>query len=291
MYMNHIILAISLHYVLLCTCMCISYSQQMPSQQPSALMPTPTIQSQMTTPTMGGAQNQYAPPTMPGSVGGFPQQQQQPQPPPHLQPQGLGAPPMSAMPSSLMSAPVPAATSLPTAPSTSLYGSGGPPHPQQLLQPPTNVAPPPVAHAGGVGGIPMAMTPASAGVATAGGVVAPQASTASSTPAIAMATASGGVGMPAASGGSGVNANIAGGSVSGVGGAGGGSGSVGTPNAGTEKKKKKKKVHVWVLLYLYCTAKYFRWTIISPNQAICVIQNHAFSEMNFRPCGKIFTQM
>ena len=247
----------------------------------------------MTTPTMGGAQNQYAPPTMPGSVGGFPQQQPQPQPPPHLQPQGLGAP-MSATPSSLMSAPVPAANSLPTVPSTSLYGSGGPPHPQQLLQPPTN-APPPVAHAGGVGGVPMAMTSASAGVATAGGVVAPQASTALSAPAVAMATASGGVGMPAASGGSGVNANVAGGSVSGVGGAGGGGGSVGTPNAGTEKKKKKKKVqvhvHVCVLLYLYCTAKNFHWTIIFPNQAICVIQNHVFSEMNFRPCSKIFTRM
>ena len=200
---------------------------------------------------------------------------------------------MSATPSSLMSVPVPAATSLPTAPSTSLYGSGGPPHPQQLLQPPTNIAPPPVAHAGGVGGVPMAMTSASAGVTTAGGVVAPQASTASSAPAVAMATASGGVGMPAASGGGVVNANVVGGSVSGVGGAGGGGGSVGTPNAGTEKKKKKKKVrvHVWVLLYLYCTAKNFHWTIISPNQAICVIQNHVLSEMNFHPCGKIFTQM
>ena len=200
---------------------------------------------------------------------------------------------MSATPSSLMSVPVPAATSLPTAPSTSLYGSGGPPHPQQLLQPPTNVAPPPVAHASGVGGIPMAMTSASAGVATAGGMVAPQASTASSAPAVAMATASGGVGMPAASGGSGVNANVAGGSVSGVGGAGGGGGSVGTPNAGTEKKKKKKKVHCTCTCM--CTSLFILYSQkVSldnnfPNQAICVIQNHVFREMNFRPCGKIFT--
>ena len=75
----------------------------MPSQQPTALMPTPTMQPQMTTPTMGGAQNQYAPPTM-ASGGGFPQQQQQPQ----QQPQGV---PMSAPPSSMMSAP---ASSIPT---------------------------------------------------------------------------------------------------------------------------------------------------------------------------------
>ena len=207
----------------------------MPSQQPTALMPTPTMQPPMTTPTMGGAQSQYAPPTMPSGAGGFPQQQHQPQ----------GAP-MSAPPSSIMSAP---ATSLPAAPSTSLYGSGPP---QQLLQPPTNAAPP-VAHAGGISGVPMAMT---SGMVTAGGVVAPQASTTSSTPAVAMATASGGVGMPAAGGV--VNASVAGGTVSG---AGGGGGSVGTPNAGAEKKKKKKKVSIHVLnLFLY--PYMYKWTLV-----------------------------
>ena len=191
----------------------------MQSQQPTALMPTPTMQPQMTTPTMGGAQTQYAPPTMPGgAAGGFPQQQQQPpQQPPHLQLQGAG-PPMSAP-----------ATSIPGAPSTSLYGSGAPP--QQLLQQPTNVA-----HAGSVSGIPMA---------TAGGVVAPLVSTTSSTPIVAMATTSGGVGMPAAPGGA-VNASVTSGSVGGGGGGGGG-----TPNAGTEKKKKKKKVHTTVHVCLH----------------------------------------
>ena len=188
----------------------------MPSQQPTALMPTPTMQPQMTTPTMGGAQNQYAPPTMAG-VGGFPQQQQ---PPP---PQGV---PMSAPPSSVMSAP---ATSIP-APSTSIYG-GGPP--QQLLQQPTNTTPL-IAHGAGISGIPMAMT---SGVATAGGMVAPQVSM-PSTPAVAMATASGGIGMPPAS----VNTSI-GGTVSGVG------GSAPVTSNGTEKKKKKKKVHAVRDLY------------------------------------------
>ena len=120
-----------------------------------------------------------------------------------------------------MSAP---ATSIPGAPSTSLYSSGAPP--QQLLQQPTNVA-----HAGGVSGIPMA---------TAGAVVAPLVSTTSSTPAVAMATTSGGVGMPAAPGA--VNASVTSGS---VGGGGGGGGGGGTPNTGTEKKKKKKKVHIY----------------------------------------------
>ena len=128
----------------------------------------------------------------------------------------------------MMSAP---ATSIPAAPSTSLYGSGAPP--QQLLQKPMNVAPPSVAHAGGVSGVPMAM---SSGMATAGGVVTPLVSTTSSTPVVAMTTTSGGVGMPAAPGGA-VNAS---GTIGGGG---------GTPNAGTEKKKKKKKVRTHVHLY------------------------------------------
>ena len=141
---------------------------------------------------------------------------------------------MSATPSSMMAAP---ATSIPAAPSTSLYGSGAPP--QQLLQKPMNIAPPSIAHAGGVSGVPMAMT---SGMATAGGVVAPLVSTTSSTPAVAMTTTSGGIGMPAAPGGA-MNASVASGTV------GGGVGGGGTPNAGTEKKKKKKKVRTHVHLY------------------------------------------
>ena len=84
---------------------CVHYNvQQIPSQQPTALMPTPTMQTQITTPQMGGvgvgrAHSQYAPPPnmVPGGAsGGYP----------HQQP-GV---PMSAPSSNLMSVP---ATSAP----------------------------------------------------------------------------------------------------------------------------------------------------------------------------------
>ena len=184
---------------------CVHYNvQQMPSQQPTALMPTPTMQTQMATPQMGGvgvggAHGQYAPPPnmAPGGAGGGYPQQQQP---------GV---PMSAPSSNLMSAP---ATS---APPPSMYAGvvGHAPH-QPLLQ--TKMTPV-VAPSGGISGVTMTMTMS---VASAGGVVTSQPPSSGST---AVMTAS--------------SETPATGVSNGVDGA-----TSADPNQATEKKKKIKKV-------------------------------------------------
>ena len=136
-------------------------TQQMPNQQPTALMPTPTMHPQMPAPPMGGAQNQYAPPNMaPGGGGGF----QQP---------GV---PMSTPSSMVMSAPG-------VAPALSSVYSGQ--QPQQRL-PQTSVTPAVAASGGSIGGTPMAMI---SSAVTAGGVVTSQSSSSSSSSA---STAGGG---------------------------------------------------------------------------------------------------